>query len=125
MGEAGIPEGKSASSFVDKMIKCEDIFFAESILEYEIPPIEEDPRIGDPEPPIRLEDSEEVKAEDYNKLWGMQQINAEDAWDKTTGDEDVIVAIIDSGVQMDHPEFEGITLLLLSMPAHMMTMLRI
>ncbi|AOY77779.1 S8 family serine peptidase [Clostridium formicaceticum] len=42
---------------------------------------------------------------DVDRLWGLKNIRAEEAWQKTTGSENVILAIIDTGVQMDHPEF--------------------
>ncbi|GEM_PF-1509665 len=39
-------------------------------------------------------------------LWGLAVINAPAAWETATG-EDVIVAIIDTGVQTDHPDLVG------------------
>ena len=47
--------------------------------------------------------------EEYPKQWGLQAINAEAAWEITQGDENVILAIIDSGVDGAHPEFAGKT----------------
>ena len=38
---------------------------------------------------------------------GPRNINAEAAWEITTGSPDVIVAIIDTGVDASHPEFDG------------------
>jgi subtilisin family serine protease len=45
----------------------------------------------------------------YNNFWqwGHNVINSEDAWDISTGVSTVTVAIIDSGLDMDHPEFAG------------------
>lgn len=34
-------------------------------------------------------------------------IDLQEAWDIETGDEDMIIAILDSGVKLDHPEFSG------------------
>ncbi len=40
-------------------------------------------------------------------VYGPQQINAGAAWDLTTGDPTLIVAVIDSGIDAAHPEFTG------------------
>ncbi|MBD1373009.1 DUF4910 domain-containing protein [Hazenella sp. IB182357] len=39
--------------------------------------------------------------------YGPQMIQAEKAWDITRGKEDIIVAVIDTGVQTDHPDLTG------------------
>lgn len=38
------------------------------------------------------------------KLWGMTKIGAEAAWDVTSGDATVYVAVMDTGIQRDHPD---------------------
>ena len=43
----------------------------------------------------------------YGNQWHYPNINLPQAWDVTTGDESVIVAVIDTGVLVDHPDFEG------------------
>lgn len=57
------------------------------------------------EPNFTFEVTKTSPTEKYPLQWGFDNINAEAAWDITTGDSKVIVAIIDTGVQMDHPEF--------------------
>ncbi len=47
---------------------------------------------------------------DYNNpavVYGPQAINAPAAWDLTQGDADLIVAVLDTGVDLSHPEFAG------------------
>ncbi|WP_421877886.1 cadherin domain-containing protein [Pacificispira sp.] len=37
-------------------------------------------------------------------LYGLNKIGAYDAWDRQTGSEDVVVAVIDSGIDIDHED---------------------
>ncbi len=41
---------------------------------------------------------------DFGQLWGMQAINAPAAWDRTTGCNNVVVAVLDTGVDLNHPD---------------------
>lgn len=40
----------------------------------------------------------------YPQMWGLNQIHADQAWDITTGSNNVIVAVVDSGVDYNHPD---------------------
>jgi thermitase len=40
----------------------------------------------------------------YDKQWALQTVGAECAWQHTTGERSISVAVIDSGVDMTHPE---------------------
>lgn len=40
----------------------------------------------------------------YPRLWYLRQIGAEAAWEKTTGSDQVVVAVIDTGVAIDHED---------------------
>ena len=40
----------------------------------------------------------------YDFQWHYPHINLPDAWDLTTGDDDIVTAVIDSGVVTDHPD---------------------
>ena len=42
----------------------------------------------------------------FTEQWGLTQINAPDAWATTTGSSDVIVAVIDTGIDSTHPDLE-------------------
>ena len=42
-----------------------------------------------------------------DKSWFLKSINAEKAWDITTGDTSVILAVIDDGFDLDHIEFRN------------------
>ncbi|MDR7240832.1 S8 family peptidase [Neobacillus drentensis] len=43
----------------------------------------------------------------YNKQWYLNKIQLPKAWDKTKGSSNITVAVIDGGVQKDHPELRG------------------
>ncbi|MCY3414126.1 MAG: S8 family serine peptidase [Candidatus Heimdallarchaeota archaeon] len=40
----------------------------------------------------------------YSQLWGMDKIQAPEAWDIRTDASSVVVAVIDTGVQLSHPD---------------------
>jgi len=42
--------------------------------------------------------------QDYQDLYGLHRINVSSAWDHTIGDSDIIVAVVDSGVDYTHPD---------------------
>src|SRR5688572_23504697 len=41
------------------------------------------------------------------KQWGLAQIKAAEAWDLTTGSNSVTIAVIDTGVDLDHPDLQA------------------
>lgn len=40
--------------------------------------------------------------------WGLTRIRAPEAWDRTTGSPQIVVAVIDTGIDLDHPELAGL-----------------
>ncbi|MFH1142770.1 MAG: S8 family serine peptidase [Candidatus Uhrbacteria bacterium] len=44
---------------------------------------------------------------DLDEQWYLDQISAYGAWDQTTGSNTVIVAILDSGLDLDHPDIKN------------------
>jgi subtilisin family serine protease len=46
----------------------------------------------------------------YPQQWGLAKINCPAAWDRTTGRTDVAVAVIDTGVDLNHPQLAPLVL---------------
>jgi hypothetical protein len=44
---------------------------------------------------------------DYFKLWYLRQIQADKVWDKAANGKDVVVAVIDAGINIDHPDLRN------------------
>jgi len=81
-----------------------------------VPPGQEEKFIGEVkkrkgvlfvEPNYRVEASLIPNDTDWSQQYGPAQIQAPAAWDITTGSTSVILAIIDSGLDVNHPEFSG------------------
>lgn len=60
--------------------------------------------------PNRYRVSQDVTPNDpsFGTQWGLTKINAPAAWAHTTGSASVVVAVIDSGVDLAHPELVGL-----------------
>jgi subtilisin family serine protease len=41
---------------------------------------------------------------DFSKLWGLKKIGLETAWDRITSSSEIVIAIIDSGIDYTHPD---------------------
>ncbi|WP_424354426.1 S8 family serine peptidase [Methanobacterium sp. MBAC-LM] len=43
----------------------------------------------------------------YDYQWGLSQVNVSEAWNITTGSHKVIIAVIDSGIDLNHPDLKA------------------
>ncbi len=75
----------------------EDVFGKLAALGY-------DDRVEYAEPDLIYTIDRAPNDERTSELWGMQAIRALEAWDMTTGSEQVVVAITDTGVDYNHPD---------------------
>ena len=66
-------------------------------------------------PGVRFAESDPIAAADggspddprWDEQWGPQKVGAPQAWARTTGSVDVIVGVVDSGVDLKHPDLAG------------------
>ncbi|MFH2104625.1 MAG: S8 family serine peptidase [Parcubacteria group bacterium] len=109
--EEKLPKGVNTPdlSAVYKMSFPEDTDVRKVIAEYE-----NDPAVEYAEPNYKMETSRTPNdpylsssgtwGQAYDDLWGLKKINAEYAWDTNIGSADVIVAVIDTGVDYNHED---------------------
>jgi subtilisin family serine protease len=62
--------------------------------------------IDDPDPGVECDIIEDpnCQAEDLVDQWGLFKVMAETAWATSTGSSDVVIAIVDSGIDFDHDD---------------------
>ncbi len=66
--------------------------------------LERDPRVAWAEPNSYAQGGALPNDPFLPETWGLRRIAAPEAWDRTTGAADVKVAVVDSGVNLRHPE---------------------
>ncbi|MEH6908493.1 S8 family serine peptidase [Neobacillus drentensis] len=59
------------------------------------------------EPNYEVKSTYVPKEPSYKKQWYLNKIQLPKAWDKTRGSSNITVAVIDGGVQKDHPDLKG------------------
>lgn len=75
---------------------------AEAVREFE-----SDPEVEYAEPNFLVQALVVPDDPSFTPLWGMEKINAPAAWDMTTGSAEVVVAVIDSGIDVNHSDLKG------------------
>ncbi|MBP1081420.1 S8 family serine peptidase [Bacillus capparidis] len=66
-----------------------------------------DKRVQFVEPNFVIESAYVPQEPGYSHQWSLKKINMEKAWDITKGSSDITVAVIDGGLQSDHPDLKG------------------
>lgn len=64
----------------------------------------QDPSIKSCSPDFVMEIIKTPNDSSYNSLWGMSAIKAAQAWDLHTGSKTAVVAILDTGINYNHPD---------------------
>ena len=76
-------------------------------VEHAVAVLAADPAVEYAEPDYIARAARTPNDPEYAAQWALPKINAPAAWDVTTGAADVVIAIIDSGVDTAHPDFAG------------------
>ncbi len=66
-----------------------------------------DPRVAFAEPNYIAQAAGRPNDPEYWRQWNMEQIAAPGAWDVAKGDSNLIIAVIDSGADVNHPDLKG------------------
>ncbi|WP_222918768.1 S8 family serine peptidase [Natrinema sp. SYSU A 869] len=66
------------------------------------------PAIEYAEPNVTIESLLEPDDPYYDHQHAPQQIDCESAWETTRGSEDVVISVVDQGIQYDHPALEAV-----------------
>lgn len=99
---ATVPAGETETSLIQKLKAYPEVLLVEPNMLYTVPPVDPvdmDVRV------LQASEEDDEHEIDLIKQWGLRDINAEAAWEITIGSPDVIVAIVDTGVETNHPEF--------------------
>lgn len=87
-----VPEGQTVDETLAKLQKDPNVVYAEPNYIYRAIGVSAKRTVNDPK---------------FGELWGMTQIQAPQAWDTTMGKSDVLVAVLDTGVDYNHPDLQG------------------
>jgi subtilisin family serine protease len=82
-----IKGGESLESAIAALSKREGVLFAQPNYIYHAALVPNDPL--------------------YTVQWGLPKIGTEEAWNLSTGSADVVVAVLDTGVDLNHPDLVG------------------
>jgi len=103
-GRSALHAAAGVSSVVDvrsdvELVRRDDLGIDELLQRYS-----QDPSVELAEPNIIYRPHYEPNDPKLDKQWGTTKIKSELAWDYHRGSSDVVVAVIDSGVDVDHPD---------------------
>jgi thermitase len=90
VAEISVPVYQSAMAASLPMVANELVTYAENDMVVEAAAVFSDPDLSD-----------------ETMSYGLDHVQALDAWNVITGSQEIIIAVIDSGIKLDHPEFAG------------------
>lgn len=86
-----VPEGETMEDFISELEALSNVEYVQPNYFYRLHKTVNDPGAQTPDP----------------AQWHLNTIDAYEAWDISMGSADVIVAVLDTGVDLDHPDLAG------------------
>lgn len=80
-------DSDTVQSVIEKLKSNPNVEYVEPNYIYKLESLPNDPRFSD--------------------QWAMQKIQAPQAWDITTGSQDVVIAVVDSGIDYTHEDIKN------------------
>ncbi|MBO9539351.1 S8 family serine peptidase [bacterium] len=87
-----VPSGSSVPETLAKLRHDSNVVYAEPNYIYHATDFKAQSTVNDPM---------------VNQLWGLTKVQAQQAWDVTAGDPNVVVAVVDTGVDYNHEDLKG------------------
>ena len=92
----------------EEVLIIADVLDSENFIEWAFPNLAFQPQFyNEPvmDEPNRVEPNDTYFKE--GKLWHLENIHAPEAWAYTTGDPNIVIAVLDSGVDINHPDLKN------------------
>lgn len=103
--QTGQTRGRGTTVGLDRIYRLD--YDGSIPLEHAVALLGADPNVEYAEPDYVARAARVPNDAEYSQQWALAKINAPAAWDVSTGSSAVVIAVIDSGLDLDHPEFAG------------------
>ncbi|HEY9721680.1 MAG TPA: S8 family peptidase [Oscillatoriaceae cyanobacterium] len=100
IGVMNLPATKSTSALLGAMQSDPDVAYVEPDYLFTLPPVVHRTQTA----ARRVMDVQSAVDPDLSQQWGLLKIDAQQAWNFNSGSANVVVAVVDTGVDISHPD---------------------
>lgn len=104
IGDENDNQTGTVDALADLMVFSYDNFLSQDELDLILDTLNKDPEILYAEPDAIIRGCYTPDDEYFSGQWNMVRVSADRAWDYTTGSSNIVVAVLDSGVDYTHPD---------------------